>query len=165
MHSPVTASLFRFLPKSQVAVLRFDFRGAGNSSGTFGEGVAEANDVHAAIDAVPTALAEIPLAIVGYSFGADVALQVVDNRLDGWLLIAPPLRSVAQASMAASSDQRPKLLAVPEHDQFNPPEQAASRVADWVNTGIEVVTRGDHFLAGQMQVVTGIATRFLAGLG
>lgn len=164
MHSSVTAALFRSLPRSHVAALRFDFRGAGSSGGVFGEGVAEADDVRAALDAVPTALAGVPVAVIGYSFGADVALQVLDERICGWLLIAPPLRSVSVESIAAAADQRPKLMAVPEHDQFNPPEQARSHVVDWVNTSLVVVEGGDHFLAGRTQVLTDIAVAFLAGL-
>ncbi|HEY4408629.1 MAG TPA: hypothetical protein VGO87_02015 [Acidimicrobiia bacterium] len=34
----------------------------------------------------------LPLRLVGYSFGADIALSVGDERVTGWAAVAPPLR-------------------------------------------------------------------------
>ena len=62
--------------------------------------------------------------LAGYSFGADVSLQVADDRIAGWVLIAPTLRTVPPASMLAGDDDRPKHLLVPEHDQFCGPADA-----------------------------------------
>jgi len=82
-----------------------------------------------------------------------VSLAVDDPALHGWFAVAPPLRILPAELLVASGDPRPKVLAVPEHDQFNPPDRCAERTSGWVNTRREVVAGGDHFLVGRTQVV------------
>ena len=153
MRTPVPDTLFRALPGRGIAVLRFDFRGGGRSSGTHDGGEAEALDVRAAVDRLRELAPGVPLWVVGYSFGADVALQVVDRAIAGWVLVAPPLRSVPVERMAAADDPRPKLVLVPAHDQFCDPSVAQVSTEGWAATTIEVVPGADHFLAGRTSVV------------
>lgn len=148
MRSIVPSTLFGVLPGAGVACLRFNFRGVEGSGGVHGDGVAERLDVVAAIDALTGLASGLPLAVVGWSFGADVSLAVTDDRIAGWCAIAPPLRNHV-ADMAAATDPRPKLLCVPERDQFRSPASAREVVSGWVNTSVEVVPGADHFLAGR----------------
>ena len=164
MRSLVTSELFRTLPAAGLAVLRFNFRGVGGSQGSHGGGVDERLDIVAGLDALSTQLPHLPLVLCGWSFGADVSLTVVDERIAGWFLIAPPLRIVSFDAMIAASDPRPKHLAVPEHDQFRLPDSAREATADWVNTTIEVVAGADHFCAGRTDKVAGSVVTFAAGL-
>jgi alpha/beta superfamily hydrolase len=161
MHSPVTDALFRALPAAGVAVVRFNFRSVGRSSGTHGGGIDEQRDVEAALDHLVTCAPDVPLYVAGWSFGADVALQVVDERLAGWFLAAPPLAVVPVERMLAAQDPRPKRLAVPAHDQFCPPDSARQATAGWANTEVEVVTGADHFFAGRADALTARARHFL----
>jgi uncharacterized protein len=149
MRSLVTSELFRTLPAEGVAMLRFNFRGVEGSEGEHGNGRGEHADVIAAIDALAAATPARPLILAGWSFGADVSLSVLDERLAGWFLIAPPLRILEDHEFVAAADPRPKLLVVPEHDTFRPPEPAREATKDWVNTRIEVVPGADHFLVGR----------------
>lgn len=162
MRSLVTSELFRTLPDQDLAVVRFNFRGVGSSGGVHGDGVDERHDLVAGIDHLATLTAGIPLVIAGWSFGADVALTVDDERLAGWFLIAPPLRVVD--AMVAAHDPRPKLLAVPEHDEYRPPASAREVTADWVNTDLEVVAGADHYLAGRTSKVADLLTAFVASI-
>jgi alpha/beta superfamily hydrolase len=175
MRSLVTSELFRTLPERGLAVLRFNFRGVGDSEGSHGAGVDERLDLQAAIDALAAAdpgsggtagggRAGVPLVVAGWSFGADVALTVIDERLAGWFLIAPPIRIVRLEAMTAARDPRPKLLAVPEHDEFRPPASAREVTADWVNTRIEVVAGADHYFAGRTAKVADLLSDFLTRL-
>src|SRR3954471_15625045 len=87
--NPVVDALFRALPDAGVSAVRFDF---------------SSSDVDVAADEVRAALSLLdirPLVIIGYSFGADVATTVADDRVAGWYLIAPPLRLVPTDAMAA----------------------------------------------------------------
>jgi alpha/beta superfamily hydrolase len=161
MRAPVPDALFRALPGEGIAVLRFDFRGGGRSSGTHDGGGAEADDVRAAVERLGELAPGVPLWVVGYSFGADVALQVVDQAIAGWVLVAPPLRSVPVERMAAATDPRPKLVLVPAHDQFCDPSAAQEATEGWAATTIEVVPGADHFLAGRMSVVAGLVVAAL----
>ena len=102
-----------------------------------------------------------PLVVSGWSFGADVAVQVVDDRLAGWFLVAPPLRGAEEATPAAAMDERPKLLVVPENDQFRPPSSAEAVTSGWLATRVETVAGADHFLVGRTDRVVGSLEAFL----
>ena len=166
MASLVTSELFRLLPGRGLGVLRFNFRGVGTSEGAYGEGRAERADIVAALDALAGLWPRRPLVLCGWSFGGDTSLSVVDDRLSGWVAIAPPLRIVPleELSAASGADPRPKMLIVPEHDQFRPPGPAAEATADWNNTRIEPIGGADHFLVGRTEKVAGLVTRFMSEL-
>lgn len=55
--------------------------------------------------------------------------------------------------MLIASDARPKLVLVPERDQFSPPARAREITTGWTSTTISVVPDADHFLAGSTAVV------------
>jgi uncharacterized protein len=164
MRSLVTSELFRTLPTHGIAVVRFNFRGVGGSEGSHGAGVDEQLDIVAGVDALTDRAPDLPLVIGGWSFGADVALTVVDPRLAGWFLIAPPIRVVRLDAMVAAHDPRPKRLAVPEHDEYRPPDSAREVTADWVNTSIEEVAGADHYCAGRTDKVASLLLDFVSGL-
>src|SRR5438876_5777477 len=122
MRSIVIGALFAGLPAAGVAVLRFNFRGVGASEGTHDGGRGERLDVVAALDVLEGLGRERPLVLGGWSFGADTSLAVDDARHAGWFAVAPPLRHTAQfRAVAIAGDPRPKLLVMPERDQFRSP--------------------------------------------
>ena len=164
MYNNVVDGLFSTLSANGVAVVRFDFRGAGGSSGKHDNGQAERLDVLAAIDALAPYVESRPLLLAGYSFGADVCLAVNDPRLEGWFLVAPPMSVLPASQLIAATDHRPKLLAVPEHDQFNPPAKAASKASGWTNARIETIPGGDHFLQGRMAPAAQLCLSWLRDL-
>lgn len=153
MHASVTHSLFESLPGHGIATVRFNFRGVGASGGEHDLGLGERLDVVAAIELL-SMFVDGPLVLSGYSFGADVSLCVIDPRITGWYAVAPPLRTVPATDFLAASDSRPKLLAVAEHDQFNPPDAARSTTAEWRNTEVACLSGGDHFMNGKLGAVT-----------
>jgi alpha/beta superfamily hydrolase len=164
MRSIVPGTLFSTLPSSGVACLRFNFRGVEGSEGSHGDGIAERSDVLAAVDALAPITEGLPLVLAGWSFGADTSLAVSDERVAGWFCVAPPLRVIKVDDMVAAHDPRPKLLLVPEHDQYNPPDAARPLVADWVNTTLEVVPGADHFLVGRVDRIPPRCVEFLRSL-
>ena len=160
MYTPVPGGFFRAACETEgVAALRFNFRGVGGSTGTHDEGRAERHDVAAAIDHLAGLAPGIPIVLAGWSFGADVSLTVDDERIVGWYLAAPPLRIVDAADMAASRAAAPKVLAIGERDQFNPPSQAEATTADWTATRVETVAGADHFFGIELpDLVAGFAS-------
>jgi alpha/beta superfamily hydrolase len=169
MRSIVPGTLFAELPAAGVSALRFNFRGVEGSQGAYDGGRGEQHDVVAAIEALSAEVGEaLPLVLAGWSFGADVSLAVGHDRVAGWFAAAPPLRVVDPATMAAAGDPRPKLMAVPERDQFRPPAEASSIVASWPATRLAVVKGADHFFVGRTQVLTPLClelVRWAAGAG
>ncbi len=165
MHSLAVSTLFNHLVASDCVVLRFNFRGVGRSEGEHDFGEGEQLDVRAAVDAMASAGdSQGPLVLAGWSFGADLALTCDDPELAGWFLVAPPLRVLDPDRLKAAPDPRPKWLAVPERDQFNPPDQARSAVADWTNAEICPIGGADHFLVGRTDKLNALIDEFLAGL-
>lgn len=164
MRSLVTSELFRLLPSRDLAVVRFNFRGVEGSEGTHGGGRAERADVVAGLDGLAGLAPGVPIVVAGWSFGADVALSVTDERLAGWFAVAPPLRILPPGELLAAGDPRPKCLAVPEHDQFRSPASAAEVTAGWVATTLEVITGADHFCVGRTERVAELCTSFVSRL-
>ena len=161
MYTPVPAGFFRALDGSSVAALRFNFRGVGRSTGVHDKGGAERLDVAAAVDHLAAAVPDVPLLLAGWSFGADVSLTIDDERIAGWFLAAPPLGVVDPIEMAAQRSPSPKVLAIGEHDQFNPPDKATATVADWQNTTITVIDIADHFFGAQLPDLVARFTEFV----
>lgn len=153
--------LFAALPDAGVRTLRFDFRGVGRSTGTHGGGEAERADVAAALDHWSAGHGAGPMATVGWSFGADVSLATDHPAIDRWCGIAPPLAVIDPASMTAAHDDRPKLLCVPEHDEFRPPGEVEPIVVDWPATRVETVGGASHLLIGRYDAVTDLVVGFL----
>ena len=76
MHTKVVYQAAKALSRIGCAVLRFNFRGAGASAGTFDDGPGEQDDFRAALDFMAAQYPGAPLWAAGMSFGAWVALTV-----------------------------------------------------------------------------------------
>ncbi len=92
MHNNVVDAVCQTAAADGIVALRFNFRGAGGSEGTYDNGVGEQDDVGAAL----AYLRELPevdgarVALAGYSFGAAIALQAVDERLNAFIAVSLP---------------------------------------------------------------------------
>ena len=93
MSSSLVAAIWRELAARDWVALRFNFRGAGRSEGRYERGVGELKDVAAAFDLVASEAGKAPVAAVGWSFGALVALAgvVADERVGAYVGVAPPI--------------------------------------------------------------------------
>jgi alpha/beta superfamily hydrolase len=93
MHTKVVYRGAKGLARIGCAVLRFNFRGVGQSAGVFDQGEGEKEDFKAALDYMSARYPQSPLWAAGFSFGAWVALEVgaVDDRVSTLIGIAPPV--------------------------------------------------------------------------
>lgn len=155
--NPVVGAAVRGLLDVGAATLTFDFRGVGASEGVHGRGVDEVHDVAAALDEIAMRFPGVPLWLGGYSFGSIMAMSVADQRVAGWIGIAPPLAAMG-GRPAAADDPRPVHLLVSGHDQFSPPDATAALTEGWAATTTTVLPSADHFLAGHLDAVA----RFVA---
>jgi alpha/beta superfamily hydrolase len=161
MRSIVISALFEALPRLGVACLRFNFRGVEGSAGTHGDGADEPLDVLAALDVLSAELhPAVPVTLVGWSFGADMALSVGDPRLAGWVAIAPPLR-YPRATQTVGDDPRPKLVILAEHDEFRSPAEVEEATARWVHTERILVAGASHFFVGRTERVVDATAEFV----
>lgn len=141
------------------AVLRFNLRGtassAGASSGTFDEGVAEGNDLAAALEFV-SSREDLPKPwLVGWSFGTDVILKHPGaGQFAGVILLSPPLRFTTDAELRQWSEpgSAPMKVLVPEFDDYLPPDQARARFAQVPHADLEVGVGAKHLWVGEGSV-------------
>lgn len=143
------------------AVLRFNTRGTespqGKSTGSFDSGVAEGQDVAAAIDfAVSRGLPNIWL--VGWSFGTELAIKYGPEHpaISGAILLSPPLRRATEQDLLRWNDfQKPLIALVPELDEFLTPEQAVPKFALVPHAVVVPALGAKHLWVGET------ATRFV----
>lgn len=167
MRGGLIPGLAHALADKGFVVLRFNFRGVGESEGRFDAGHGEKQDVAAAVE---TLLARDDvdsnrLYLAGWSFGSLVGLEygVDDDRLAGFALVAPPTDGLDESFMAA--DTRPKLVVVGERDQF----AKVGKLKRWTENmagpaRVVVLDDTDHFLSGREQDGFDIIASFLSGL-
>jgi alpha/beta superfamily hydrolase len=120
MHTKVVYQSAKALSRIGCAVLRFNFRGAGRSAGTFSNGPGEMDDVRAGLDFLRDRYPSVPLWVGGMSFGAWVALTVgaEDSRVSTLIGIAPPLSRYDFGAVGRST--KPKFFIQGERDEICP---------------------------------------------
>jgi alpha/beta superfamily hydrolase len=118
MSNNVVYRLARGLYDASAAVLRFNFRGVGRSTGTHGDGVGELEDVTAALDLVHALYPALPLWIAGFSFGARVGLEVGarDPRVVKLLGVGIALSAFDMSFLLAC--EKPKAIIQGELDEY-----------------------------------------------
>jgi alpha/beta superfamily hydrolase len=100
-------------------VVRFNFRGVGDSAGTFDNGAGEADDFRAVLDYAADQYPRTEIYAAGYSFGAWVALTTgaIDPRVTLLLGVAPPLHRDLGSVQAC---KKSKFLIHGERDELAP---------------------------------------------
>ena len=148
MDHPVVTTASGAAFEEGFSTLRFNFRGVGESSGSYGEGIGEREDVKVAADYLYSKLKghHLPLVLVGYSFGAWVGFPVAveDERFEGAVAIAPPLE-IFDFGFLKGCKKR-KLFIAGDRDLFCP----ASRLEKWYGEleepkSLAIIPGADHF--------------------
>ena len=122
MNNYVVVAVCQALAEAGIASLRFNFRGVGRSEGEYGDGLGERADAAAALVYLRQLAAVDPdkVGIVGYSFGAAVALAAADERVAAVAAISPPSFGQGAPDLAVRC---PTLLIAGEQDEIAPPGQ------------------------------------------
>lgn len=146
------------------AALRFDFRGAGGSEGSFGGGEGEKDDVKGAVDFlfVQAEIDPDQLAVAGYSFGAGVALHHAarDPRLRRMIGIA--LVAEHYNDPFLDGERRPKLFVAGEEDPWAPSEELRAYVERLPGPKqLHIVPGAGHLFSGQVNELTDIVVEWL----
>ena len=160
MHNYVVTALCQALAESGIAALRFNYRGVGGSEGKFGDGVGERADAAAAL-AHLRHLAEVApgkVGIIGYSFGAAVALVAADRDVAAVAAISTPTfgRGVPELAIRC-----PTLLISGEQDEIAP-AASLSALAAMIGPHCQVAVVGgaDHFWWGYEKELAGVVALF-----
>jgi len=163
MHNNVVISITNTYQKMGYTTLRFNFRGVGNSQGSYGDGVGEQEDVRAAISYL-TDLSINQIDLAGYSFGAWVNALAASNNLNinNMVMVSPPMAFTDFGSVSNLS--RLKLVITGTRDDIAPVEMINQAYPGWNDAAqFEVIDGADHFYAGYLDKLEAGLTAYLAG--
>lgn len=142
MMAPLMIAITQKLVERGHSVLRFNFRGTGDSEGEHDNGVGELLDLDAAMAEAGTRSSDIGLA--GWSFGAAVALNWLTER-DSRI----PYAGVAPATQLLDSAPPPgarRIILGSREQVIDPDALKAYAIENRIDL---VITPGDHFFHGR----------------
>lgn len=120
MYNDVVYYICRELTQRSIAALRFNFRGVGESGGSYGGVAAAVTDLEAAIAYLFSHpdFDENKLGLAGYSFGAEVCTKYAhrEKRLRALTLVSPVFGEPAWHDLAGFAG--PKLIVAGEQDYY-----------------------------------------------
>ncbi len=145
--------------------LRFNFRGVGQSTGQFDQGIGEKEDVAGVIRWLDKEYPALPLALIGYSFGAWVGLQVgcSARSVKAMVGLALPLNLYDFEFLIGNS--KPSLYIVGTRDEFCSPEnldRLARRLP--ASSSLRRIEGAEHFFTGQVEVIENLVGDFFRTL-
>ena len=152
MSNNVVLTAVRALAARNLSALRFNFRGVGRSTGGYGGGLEEADDVAAALKFLKSRVPG-PCYVVGYSFGAAVAGRALLQGLaaDGAIFVAPPIAFMDLSFLPRVPGL--KLIAVGDRDELCPLASLQALMAQSppspgeTPTQVKVIEGADHFFS------------------
>ncbi|HKD65543.1 MAG TPA: alpha/beta fold hydrolase [Candidatus Binataceae bacterium] len=162
----VDAALEAFWAKG-FATLRFNFRGVGESEGSYGGGQGEAQDAVAAVSYLrgQPGMQAAPIILAGYSFGAAAAWRAAPQAgaLEALVLIAAPLQMMRAGAVAPA---RNIVLIGGSQDTFCSAAGLKDLCARLGKTAaFRVIDGADHFFGGYEEDVTAALGEMLTAAG
>ena len=161
MHNKTVFRLAQALNAVGMPTLRFNFRGVGQSTGSYDEGQGEQDDVRAALDYVQAQFPDAPLCVAGFSFGSWVGLRVgcADERVSQLVGAGVPTTLLSVQALAQCA--KPKLIVQGELDQYGP----QGDLLPWFESipepkHLEVVAGSDHFFTDHLDALAEAVTRY-----
>jgi len=145
-----------------LAALRFNFRGVGASTGSYAKGSGELKDVAALLDWLAERYPALPLALVGFSFGAWVGLQAAchDARIHALVGLGVPLNTYDFDFLIDNT--KPSRYIIGSDDEFCARDKMEI-LARRLPPASEViwVERADHFFTRRIDEVRRLVAEFL----
>lgn len=161
LNNKVVQTLARAHVQQGWTAVRFNFRGVGQSAGTYDEGKGELEDLLAVLGHAAT---EGPLALAGFSFGAFVTACAVERlrpvrRLHSVVLVGPAASRFALPLLAEELHERSLVIHGEQDDTV-----ALSAVMDWArpqSLPVTVVPGVEHFFHGRLPLLRTLVQRHL----
>lgn len=160
MHNKVAYTLARSFYHQGAAALRFNYRGVGESAGSYAGGPGEIEDARAALAYLRRRWPDRPTYLGGFSFGAAVALGVAqDEPLAALVTVAPP---VARIPADLERPACPWLVVQGENDEI----VDTDAVLRWVERfdpvpELAMLPGVGHFFDGELTRLREIVANFL----
>lgn len=158
MDNKIVTTLVKTFVELGFVALRFNFRGVGESSGSFDEGDGEVEDVLSVVNYARQEFGHIPLILAGFSFGGYVQARAADTLHPNLLvLVAPAVGRFAMPQVASNT-----LVIHGEKDEVIP----LSDALDWArpqHLPIQLVPEATHFFHGHLHQIKAIVGQYFSG--
>lgn len=167
MNNKVTYRLFETFVRHGFSVLRFNFRGVGNSEGTFDNGVGELSDAAAALDWLHAQHPHTPeIWLAGFSFGAWITMQMLMRRPDlkRFIAVAPPAGMYDFTFLSPCPTSG--LVIYGTADEITPPQDTENMLKKSTRQkGITIsaakIQGADHFFTNQQDELAATMSAYL----
>ena len=104
LDNKVAQTLAKAFAALEYAAVRFNFRGVGQSAGTFDNGIGETDDALAALTHAKAELGDLPVALAGFSFGSFVQTRVAHLVApERMVLVGPAVNRFAMETVPADT--------------------------------------------------------------
>ena len=147
------------------AALRFNLRGVGLSTGQFDQGIGEKEDAAAAIGWLENRYPSLDLAMIGYSFGAWIGLQVGCSapQIKALVGLGVPLDLYDFDFLITSS--KPALYIIGTRDEFCSPKNL-DRFASLLPaaSSLHRIDGSEHFFTGHVEAMESLIADFFRRL-
>lgn len=158
MDNKIVTTLVKTFAELGFVALRFNFRGVGESSGSFDEGNGEVEDVLAVVRYAEEQFGKLPLILSGFSFGGYVQARVAEKiHAEKLVLVAPAVGRFAMPLVPANT-----LLIHGEMDEVIP----LTEILTWArqqHLHIVVVPEATHFFHGHLPQLKAIVRQHFIG--
>jgi len=161
MNNNVVLSIVNAYHQKGYTTLRINFRGVGQSGGSYADGIGEQEDVRATI-AYLSDMGKTAIDLAGYSFGARVNAMGLDSYelVDRLVMVSPPVAFMDFSFLGYNSKIR--LVISGENDDIAPPAKIKELIPTWnPETEFKVIDGTDHFYSGGATEVEEIIKDFL----
>jgi uncharacterized protein len=154
MHTHVVFHIAKALRERGFAVLRFNFRGVGRSTGSYDEGRGEQDDVRAALEFMSARYPDAPVLMAGFSFGSVMATKVsqTDPRVHACIAVGLPVHERPTAYL--SEVRKPLYVIQGGGDPYGSPaqvQQALRQVPALYE--LHEIPQGEHFFNEQLSTL------------
>lgn len=161
MNNPVVMTIAQAFSDKGFSTLRFNFRGAGNSTGTFDDGKGEQDDIRSALAFLEEkGITKIWLS--GYSFGSRMNASVVEKgcNIKDHIMVSPPAGFMSYDTIDHMPDTG--LIIVGDSDEIAPVNIIEGHIKRWqIHPEVKVIGNCDHFYSGSLSKLNTILSTYL----
>lgn len=149
MHDAVVGTVESVARRHAFATLRFNFRGVGDSTGRYDNGIGEVDDLLCALAWLRDRVGTMPIWLAGYSFGSNVVWRAIERAGDvgGVVLVAPPVAMMDFSARPVA--KAPVTLIAGDEDDYVDAADLRRWAAEAAGSArVEIIAGADHFFSG-----------------
>lgn len=150
MHNKVVFRAGSALNDAGLPVLRFNFRGVGQSTGIHDDGAGEQEDVAIGLDYLAAQYPDTEITLAGFSFGSRVGTEVgyQDPRVVRMISIGTPVDKYDFSYLKDYS--RPMLFVHGANDEFGKVDRLRALVDPMPNATLVIIPDCGHFFENKL---------------